>query len=524
MINEVASAVPDAAPSLADGRYRLVSVLGRGGMATVYLGFDTRLHIWRAVKVLNPALAASSVIRERFQREARTMVRIRHPNVVAVHDMGQDGNRLYIVMELLPGGSVQHHLQKQGPLPPRQAAAITCDVLRGLGAVHGSHVVHRDVKPANVLLDIDGTPKIGDFGIARLSDEDHPGITRSGAAVGTWAFMAPEQKKNSRVVDGRADVYATGASLFAMLTREEPHDLDRPDVHAETMEGIAAPLREVILRATRYRMEERFGTTDEMRLALEAAMNELPPSPPGAALPLVLPLPHAPPPPAAAAAPSTPAVLSAFPATHSDLPAPAMDTAVPGESSHDLAPVDDFRPTAWYLRWGGLGIGLLVLGAFALLAGPLSDPTQGAAPPPKVAEISTSSVEGPLPPPGPDELVPIRTVQVPGQLPAIATSSPDRDPRGATATPEGDPAPPPATGPPGRLRLEVRGETCVAWIDGQQRSEPLGKVTQFITLPAGPHTVRCVTSRGRSVETAVTIPEDGLYTLCLDMTTQRICM
>lgn len=268
----------DVAPPLCSGRYRLVAVLGSGGMATVYRAYDALLDVFRAVKVLDAELTQRRKTRERFLMEARTMAKLRHENVVAVYDMGVDGDRVYMLMELVDGGSLMERIDSHGPLPPRMACEVMARVLDALDASHQIGVIHRDVKPHNVLLTIDGLPKVTDFGIASVHDADHD-LTRTGAVMGTWAYMAPEQRKNAKQVDSRADVYAAGATLFALVTGVEPLDLYVPDSHDEALGGLLPPLVELIRTATRYKPEERYASASAFREALEAQLSALPADP-----------------------------------------------------------------------------------------------------------------------------------------------------------------------------------------------------------------------------------------------------
>ena len=264
----------DVAEALAGGRYRLLSVLGEGGMATVYRGYDTSLDIERAIKILSPAMAARPSIRKRFEEEARTMARLQHRSIVAVQDVGVDGDRVYMVMELVEGGSLMDLIERRGnPLPPVQACDAVLAILEGLEVAHKRGVVHRDIKPHNVLVTDEGEMKVTDFGIAQVSDRG--GATRTGTAMGTWAYMAPEQRSSAKHVDARADVYAVGASLYVLLTMDEPYDLYAAELQEELFSKLPGGLPEVLRKACRYRPEERFASATEMRQALLTVRTDL---------------------------------------------------------------------------------------------------------------------------------------------------------------------------------------------------------------------------------------------------------
>ena len=185
------------------GRYELRWVLGAGGMATVYLASDRVLRRPVAVKVLDPSHARDPSSVERFRAEARTAAGLSHPNVVAVFDSGSDDGVHYLVMEHVPGPSLAELLRREGPLPPRRVAELGLQVCAALHAAHARGVVHRDVKPGNLLLGGDGRVKVTDFGIAKAAAA--PGLTTDGVVVGSPAYMVPEQAKG-RPVDARADV------------------------------------------------------------------------------------------------------------------------------------------------------------------------------------------------------------------------------------------------------------------------------------------------------------------------------
>jgi eukaryotic-like serine/threonine-protein kinase len=229
-----------SAGQLLDGRYRVGSWIARGGMATVYLGIDTKLDRTVALKIAHPELAGDQEFVRRFMGEARSVARLSSPNVVAVYDQGSDGGLLYLVMEYVPGRTLRELLRERGGLGPREALDIIDGVLTGLSAAHQAGIVHRDVKPENVLLGEGGVVKVADFGLARAAS----GIshTRTGMLIGTAAYLAPEQVARS-VSDARTDVYAAGVMLFEMLTGTQPHTGDSPlaVAHKHVNDVVPAP-------------------------------------------------------------------------------------------------------------------------------------------------------------------------------------------------------------------------------------------------------------------------------------------
>ena len=208
------------AGQLLDGRYRVTSSIAHGGMATVYLGVDTRLDRTVAIKIMHAELAADEDFVARFVREARSVAQLSHPNVVAVYDQGSDGGHLYLAMEYVPGRTLRQLLNERGKLTPGESLDIIESVLAGLAAAHQAGIVHRDVKPENVLLAEDGRVKVADFGLARsMSGTNH---TKTGVLMGTVAYLAPEQVTGN-VSDARCDVYAAGVMLFELLAGQQPH-------------------------------------------------------------------------------------------------------------------------------------------------------------------------------------------------------------------------------------------------------------------------------------------------------------
>jgi eukaryotic-like serine/threonine-protein kinase len=210
---------------LLDGRYRVEAQLARGGMATVYLASDTRLDRQVAVKIAYPDLAGDAEFVRRFIGEARSAARLSSPHVVAVYDQGSDGGVHFIVMEYVPGRTLRELLAERGRLSPGDALDVMEGVLAGLAAAHEAGIVHRDVKPENVLLTRSGLVKVADFGLARAAAA--AGHTKTGLLIGTAAYLAPEQV-TATASDARTDVYAAGVMLFELLTGQQPHTGDSP--------------------------------------------------------------------------------------------------------------------------------------------------------------------------------------------------------------------------------------------------------------------------------------------------------
>ncbi len=213
-----------AGPRTLAGRYRLDEVVGRGGMSTVYRGTDLSLDRVVAVKVaLDPLVEQSPIYLARFTREAQSTAALSHPGVVTVYDAGADGPTRFIVMELVPGRSLADILRDEGPLDPDRSANIAAQVADALSAAHAAGIVHRDIKPGNIMVTPDGQVKVLDFGIARALDSHS--LTQTATVLGTSAYMSPEQAMG-QPVDARSDIYSLGCVLYEMLTGEPPFTAD----------------------------------------------------------------------------------------------------------------------------------------------------------------------------------------------------------------------------------------------------------------------------------------------------------
>src|SRR5690606_8840729 len=205
-----------------NGRYELHRRLGRGGMAEVYLARDLLLDRPVAVKVLFPALATDAGFVERFRREAQAAANLQHPNIVSVFDWGEANGTYFIVMEYVEGQTLAEMIHQEGRLHPDRAAEITHDIAAALGFAHRNRVVHRDVKPGNVLITRDGGVKVADFGIARaLSDSTDQNLTKTGSVMGTATYFSPEQARGAPG-DPRSDIYSLGVVLYEMITGRPP--------------------------------------------------------------------------------------------------------------------------------------------------------------------------------------------------------------------------------------------------------------------------------------------------------------
>ena len=206
-------------PVVLGERYELLELIGRGGMAEVYRAYDRSLVRTVAVKVLPPDRRHDDTESLRLQDEARAAAGLSHPHVIAVHDVGVSAQGIYVVMELLRGRTWRDDLAERQRLPEAEAARVGSAVASALAHAHAHGIVHRDVNPSNVMLLDDGTPKLMDFGIAKI--EDLPGLTGTGRVVGTAAYVSPEQARGDSL-DGRSDVYSLGCTLYEVLTGEAP--------------------------------------------------------------------------------------------------------------------------------------------------------------------------------------------------------------------------------------------------------------------------------------------------------------
>src|ERR1700754_95412 len=263
------------------GRYRLDAQIGAGGMSTVYRAFDVNLERQVAIKLLHREMSADSDQLERFRREARAVAQLSHPHIVGVIDAGEDEGRPYIVFEYVEGETLKQRINELGRLPVDESVAYAIEIARALGCAHSHGIVHRDVKPQNVLIDEEGSAKVTDFGIARSLRDD--GLTADGRVLGTTDYVPPEQALGHDV-DGQSDIYSLGVVLYEMLTGDVPFHGENqisvamkhvreelPDVQVIRPE-VSATLAAVLDRMTDKALEHRYADVPSLVADLEEAL------------------------------------------------------------------------------------------------------------------------------------------------------------------------------------------------------------------------------------------------------------
>jgi eukaryotic-like serine/threonine-protein kinase len=332
------------------GKYRVKGELGRGGMGAVYLAEQPGLGREVAIKELIQSAAADPVALKRFLQEAQVMARTSHPNLVQVHDLELMGSVNYIVLEFVRGRSLRDRLN-QGPIPPPQVFAIMHGVLQALDYAHKHAIVHRDMKPENVLLSDEGHVKVADFGIARLTDDSGVGgtATKTGTTVGTPQYMSPEQVASSKV-DGRSDLYSAGIMFYELVVGQPPFTASEADgpftlmaKHVQApppppsvrQPGLDAAVEEIILKSIAKRPEDRYQTGQQFDDAITRAADRLCPGwqrslEPGADLSRMVP----------AAAPA----YGALPATPIGIAIQQPTMAIPPQAVYN--PTPPVRPVA----------------------------------------------------------------------------------------------------------------------------------------------------------------------------------
>jgi eukaryotic-like serine/threonine-protein kinase len=267
--------------TLLSDRFRLEEKIGSGGMSTVYRAFDGTLERWVAIKLMHREISSDSDQLERFRREARAVASLNHPHVVTVIDFGEDDDHPYIVFEYVEGENLKDRLRRAGRLPVSEAVAYAIEIGRALECAHAHRLVHRDVKPQNVLIDLEGRAKVTDFGIARSLEAE--GLTATGRVLGTTDYVAPEQALGEDTT-AQSDVYSLGICLFEMLTGDVPFKADSqvavamkhvkdplPDIRMRRPE-ISAALASVVDRACAKETANRYASAHEMVHELEQAL------------------------------------------------------------------------------------------------------------------------------------------------------------------------------------------------------------------------------------------------------------
>ncbi len=263
------------------GQFRIVERIGAGGMATVFKAYQPTLDRYVAVKVLPAYHARDPIFVKRFTQEARSVAKLAHPNIVQIHDFGEQDGITFIVMEYVDGGTLKDRL-KQRPLTVPEAVDFVIQAAEGLGCAHGHGIIHRDVKPANILLRKDGHLLLSDFGIAKIL-EGTTNLTRVGTGIGTPQYMSPEQG-TGQPVDRRSDIYSLGIVLYHALTGRVPFTADSPlsitvkhlnePIPVENLRavGVPQPIEQVLLKMTAKAPADRYQTTDALIEALTRAL------------------------------------------------------------------------------------------------------------------------------------------------------------------------------------------------------------------------------------------------------------
>jgi len=273
------------------GRYHLVEKLGEGGMAVVYKAFDTRLECDVAVKVIRmDNLPQSSIEKtlKRFEREAKSVAKLTQANIVKVTDYGDFEGTPYLVMEYLPSGTLKEYMRQNGQIPWQNAVSLILPIAEALGYAHSMKVLHRDVKPSNILLTQTMQPMLTDFGIAKILDEENPQeLTGTGIAIGTPEYMAPEQV-TSKTTDARADIYALGVVFYEMITGRRPFEADTPMAvlfkHASEplprpsslVRDLPTNVENFVFKATAKDPNQRYQSMDEFVSALGKLQSVIP--------------------------------------------------------------------------------------------------------------------------------------------------------------------------------------------------------------------------------------------------------
>jgi serine/threonine protein kinase len=489
--------IVEPGPTLNNGRYNLVEKLGTGGMSVVWRAEDTIKRIEVAIKVLKVEYARDSTVKKRFEDEAVLMSRIDHPNIVRVFDVGQDGDHLYLVMEIVGFGSLSEFLKLEGPLPPRWASEVMQSVLQGLHVAHDAGITHRDIKPQNILLTAEGVPKLADFGIARLADTE---ATVTGQRLGTPAYMSPEQLRSAKSVDHRSDLYSCAATLYTLVTGREAFDLSSP-IRDDVLAQLPPDLAKVVGRGSHHHPDARYASAEAMRAALAAVHATL------AEEPLKLPAP----PRAPRNEPTMPLDMLKLEVptdpeqglhdgdfdedTDIDMAAPDPKPAPPPQN-----PLDQLRKLPVPLWFVGVVAGslFLIFGTFGLY---VAASAYSAA-----ASLTNAKVEAPAaPPPVVAAVAPAPVQEIPQDI-LEAEAAKDETAKVAQKVAYGS--------------LAVRSKpTSEVSIDGKSK----GWMNWTGKVSAGTHRVKLRSGDGQTHSASVKVKSGGTTSYCWDFNTKSVC-
>jgi len=475
-------------------------------MGEVWRAWDHRLKTHRAIKLLSPAMAQHPQVLRRFEREAQAMARLDHPNIVTVHDLVLEEHPPFIVMEMLRGGSLEDWLERHGVMPPALALRVMAAVLEALQAAHAQGVIHRDVKPANVLLTERGVPKVTDFGIAHLVDSSRT-ITRAGP-MGTQAFMPPEQQVDPGRVDGRADVYAAATTMLRLLTGRWPVNAHASVFEDVLFSGIDPALLPVLRQATAADPDDRPPTAAALQEKLALARDSVPEVPEGATL-----VPH------------RDTLLEIGPPP-SPAPVAAAATTPPPETSLDGS------DAPLRLPWTQLGLVTAVGIGLAVVLWPGTGEDQGA-PPGEPGSGRLTPPEGPEEPePAPqpaDQAADLETPELPPATPPTARTQPVRAPKAAAAQPDPEPDPEPEAAAEPEPEPEPEGTApltlnAIPFAQVRLDGTALGETPRTVVVASGTHRVEFRSADGAIVlERQVTVTADTPQTLCVDLERDAPC-
>ena len=263
-------------PPIIGLRYAVARMLGKGAQARVYLAWDRDTHGWVALKVLATQYLEDDEIRQRFVAEATTMKRLQHPHILRVLDTGHEGPVPWMALELARGGAVTRWIRRNGPMSPAIATAVAVQSAQGLHVAHQNGIIHRDVKPHNLLIADAQRIVLTDFGVARDADAS---MTATGTVMGTFAYMAPEQRNDAKSVDQRADVYSLASTLYSLMTGRPSAELFYAREDDDLLASIPPVLRPVLIKGAAYKRDDRYPDMASFGMALQEVQAQLPPIP-----------------------------------------------------------------------------------------------------------------------------------------------------------------------------------------------------------------------------------------------------